>query len=118
MSQPSGLAYCKSNGYLYGISDHGNAISQMDLNGTNIQQLWFSPNYLDIEAVGCDDDLKLLYIASEGYRQQPSAASPQACHPPIDATSTHVLIAGVSLYHTASDWCIRSSSMTTRRRVA
>jgi hypothetical protein len=67
MSQPSGLAFCKSNRYLYGISDHGNAISQMDQYGNVLQQLWFSPKYLDIEAVGCDDDLKLLYIASEGH---------------------------------------------------
>ena len=69
VAEPSGATFCATTGSLFVICDTSSkcpGIYELDMQG-NLLHVWNYPNKRkDVEAVACDDENQLLYVAEEG----------------------------------------------------
>ena len=67
--EPSGITYCTSTDTVWVICDSCHSIYEMSTHGNMIHEWRYNSTHKDTEAVTCDDENQIIYIALERYME-------------------------------------------------
>ena len=76
IAEPSGITYCYTTNTSWVICDSCHSIYEMSHHGDIINEWRFNKTHKDIEAVTCDDENQIIYIASERFMEVTSFILP------------------------------------------